>query len=186
MKIKDIVRASATLLSLEKIIEYLDSENKQEDLQIQKQINILVDLANLVINELATTYVYMFTSEKVIPKEGKIYFSNLNKKIIKVDGVFDERGNKLSYKIHPEYIITTSNASTVRYAHLPETKNLEEESGYQDKDLSVRLLAYGLCAEYCLVERRFDEAVMWHKRFMDAVSVVCLPKTATLKKRSFS
>ena len=47
-------------------------------------------------------------------------------------------------------------------------------------------LAYGVLAEFCLTEARFDEAVMWHERYVNAVNLLLKPKNTRIKGRTFA
>ena len=62
---------------------------------------------------------------------------------------------------------------------------LSDTIGYTEKQVGKRILAYGLCAEFSIAEGRFNEAVTWHKRYVDALSEICLPENSYIKARRF-
>ena len=77
----------------------------------------------------------------------------------------------------------------VEYEYAPDKVGLDDEICYMEKDVPVRVIAYGVAAEYCITEGDFDQAVMWHKRYTDAISDICVPKNtraAKRKQRTFS
>lgn len=184
MKLSEIVAAAATLLGREEINEYLsDTTTENVSATTLAEVDTMTRLANLVLNELAGSYIPMVCTEKVTPVNGRVYYSELDRKILKIRGVYDDYGRKLFFVVHPEYLHARGEADSVEYEYLPDNLGLTEETGYLDKDVSVSVLAYGLAAEVCLSENRFDEAVMWRKRYSDGVASFALPESAVMKSR---
>ena len=187
MKIKDVVKTTALLLGKEKLYMALLSENgiDSTDNEILALADVMTRLANLVITELATSYILMKKREKVIFNAGKFFYANLSETPLKILGVYDLNGNSYKYSQHHEYLTAPTSCAVIEYAYKPANYDLDSIIGYTELDVSLRTLALGLAAECCIVEGRFDEAVMWHKRFEESVEKTCCPKNATVKERSF-
>ncbi len=186
MKIKDIIRTAAIYLGRERIIEYLENgENTLEDANLMSQINNLTRCANLVINELCCNYVPMVKSETVDCADGKIYFSELSETVLEIEKVTDTFGENVEYSFSPEFLTVSLPTVIVTYKFLPPTYGLTDEIGYSERDLGRRVIAYGVAAEFLLTEHDFNESVMWHDRFTDALSRVVKIKNSKIKGRSF-
>ena len=105
MKLSEIVAAAATLLGREEINEYLlDTTTENVSATTLAEVDTMTRLANLVLNELAGSYIPMVCTEKVTPVNGRVYYSELDRKILKIRGVYDDYGRKLFFVVHPEYL----------------------------------------------------------------------------------
>ena len=70
----------------------------------------------------------------------------------------------------------------MEYEYAPTNYGLNDSVGFNAK-ITAALLGYGVAAEYCVTQGRFDEAVLWRQRYTAGVERVALPKSATLKDR---
>jgi hypothetical protein len=183
MKIKDVVKLTALMLGREDVVGYLESDGQLtagED--TLSTIDTMTKLVNLVISELATSYVPLTCSEEIIPTQGKVYFSKFKNNPLKVVSVSDGYGNNVNYNQYPEYMAVDRKV-VVEYEYLPKDLGIEDAFPYEERVVPSRVLAYGVCAEVCIVEANFDQAVMWHKRYVCALEELLLPKNASLKTR---
>ncbi len=185
MKLKEIIKAAAILVADEKTAKSIASSTYSSDSDTVARVNLFVDLANLVINELSSSYVPMKIKENKVATDGKIFYSSLKYNPLKILGVYDKLGNKLSFEIRPEYLITERGNVTVVYAYTPKSVGLNEEVGYGERDVSVAVLAYGVAAEFCLTQGRIDEAVTWRKRYSSGVEGFCMPENKRIKRRGW-
>ena len=124
--------------------------------------------------------------EEVEINSDSVTFSNLEKTPIGIIGAFDRFGNKIEYSLSP-YGLTTNGViiKKLAYSYSPNNYDLSDTIGNFEKRVSAIVLAYGVVAEYCLVRGKFEEATMWHQRYVDGVDNVIKPKNATIKGRSF-
>ncbi|MBP5467330.1 MAG: hypothetical protein J6Y43_07210 [Clostridia bacterium] len=183
MTVKDIIKATAVFLGRERVLNYLET-GENSDTDVYSCVNTLTRCANIVINELVCTYIPMKKKETVFTENGRVYFAALSETILKVEKVtFD--GEEIYYKICDEYIDTLFPSVTIEYSYIPSNYGIDENTGYSERDIPSRVIAYGVAAEYCLTERAFDESVMWHKRYSDSLSEIVRPKNAKIKDRSF-
>ena len=181
MTIKDIIKLSATMLNREDVIDYLEKGTATGD--ALECIDTLTRCANLTINELAGSYIFMQKEEGI---SGEIIkYTDLSETILKVIKVLDASGNKIKFKMMPEYVKLSSFGAKIIYNYLPSNYGLEDIIGYTEKDISSRIIAYGVVAEYCLVVHAFSESVMWHQRFIDGIEGKCYPKNSKIKSREF-
>lgn len=69
----------------------------------------------------------------------------------------------------------------VLYRYAPAAKTAKDESEYGQGE--ARALALGTCCEYALASGLYDEAVLWDKRYKDALAALCRARGGTLKAR---
>ena len=188
MKIKDVVKTAALLLGKERLYTALLQEEgiDSTDSEVLALADVMTRLTNLVITELASTYILMKKCERVTFEGGKLPYSRLTETPLKILGVYDTNGFDFAFKVHHEYLQAQTTTAVVEYAYKPANYDLDSTIGYSEGQVSLRTLAHGLCAECCIVEGRFDEAVMWHKRYEEGVENACYPKNVTIKERSFT
>ncbi len=183
MKIKDVVKLTALMLGREDVMRYFENEeqtNVGED--TLSTVKTMAELVNLVISELATSYVPLTCSEEMKPVQGRIYFSDLKNTPLKVVRVSDGFGAEINYTQYPEFIAVDRNV-VIEYEYLPKNSGIEEQFPYEERVVPSRVLAYGVAAEFCIVECNFEQAVMWHKRYVSNLEEILFPKNANLKSR---
>ena len=184
MKIKDVIKNCALLLGKQNVLTYLDGG--QTDGVTIATVNNMTSLVNLVINELACTYIPMVKSETVLATDGKIYYTELTERALKVLSVTDIHGDEIDAKITPEYVKIKGSSATIEYEFLPPNYGLEDQFNFSNTQVTERVLSYGLSAELCISEGRFDEAVTWHERYVQEISIICCPKNTLLKQRRWA
>ena len=184
MKIKDVIKITAALLGREDVTLYLSSSGEAKESTLSA-VNLMTTLANLVINELAGSYIPILKSEKVFATGGRIYYKNLSENALKIVRVIGEDGCEKDFSYSPSYITVPNGTYEVEYQYSPCNYGIDETIGYEEKDVPARVLAYGTAAEFCLTEASFEQAVTWHQRYADGIAKICLPSNSVIKKRSF-
>lgn len=183
MKLKEIIKVSADLLGLQEISCYLSGEKNDLDAVFNEKLVKLVELSNLVISELSCSYLPMIEVETVDSKNGKINFSDLRKNVLRVVSVKDQSGNAVDFTCDYVSVNVPLGFMVITYECQSDYVGLDEETGYHSAQISKGVLAYGTCAEFCLTERRFDEAVMWNKRYVEAIKEKTSVKNSRVKSR---
>ena len=186
MKVIDIVKTVATFLARENVLAYLEKgegETSDENYgDALNQIDYMVRCSNLVINELAGSFVPMIKREKVVVNDGKIYYGTLNENATEIISVSNESERQVNYKMETEYMSVAESPVIVEYKYIPYNYDLNDEVGFDEK-VSARTLAYGVCAEICLIERNFSESLNWRNRYAESVKLIACPKNVVIKKR---
>ena len=183
MIIKDILKAACTYLDDLAALNYLNGSDNSPSSATLSRINSLVALAGLVVSELASTYIPMKYKEETAVENGRITFSDLTYNVTRIVSVKDFLG-KVEYEFFPTYIAVKTGAPscTVEYEYAPSNYGLTDSVGFS-AEVTATLLSYGLCAEFCVKEGRFEEAMMWRKRYSEGVERLCLPKNSKLAGR---
>ena len=185
MTIKEILISTAAFLGRSDIIDYLDKGVTVNNEQCEKEVKMMVRCANLVINELALEYLPLKFIETAESNGGIIYFGSLSKNILQVLNIFDEYDNKISYKLHADYVKTKPERVKIEYTYIPDTYAIDDVIGYAEKDLPLRAIGYGVASEFSIISGLYDEGVMWDKRYKDSLSNLVFPKSVTAKKRNW-
>lgn len=193
MTVKDILKTAATLLNLTDCTEYFTATDAGEGAgqiaelltapETRKRVDLLIRLCNLVISELASSYAPMVCEEEAETEDGKIIFANLAHSITRVLSVKNEFGHDAEFKLYPEYLKVFGGRYTIGYEYLPENYAITDTVGFNEGKITAALLGYGVAAEYCITQGRFEEAVLWRKRYSYGVERAVLPKNAAVKGR---
>lgn len=184
MSIKEIIRISALLTDRTNVVAYLDKNTNNTD-ETLSLVQKLLSLTNLVINELASTYIPLVKSETVSARDNKVNYSDLSSSVLKIKSVSNTSGKELAFRTFLHYVSVPEDRVIIEYEYVPEDYELNDTVDFDSKFVSARVIAYGVCAELAITESRFDEAVTWHKRYVDAISDICVPKSAVTKQRSW-
>ncbi len=181
MTIKDIVKLCAVYLNKEDLLK----DEQFLSNQALRETNVLTVCANVVISELACSYLPLIKSEKVTANGKRVYYSSLNERALEILSVKDEQGEDLSFTVLNEYVTVPQSQVVVEYRYLPSNYGLCDEIGYAEEKVPLRLIAYGTIAEYLLTERAFEESLTWRNRYNDMLSIMVLPKNSKIRPRSF-
>ena len=158
MRVSEVIELSALLLD----IELTDDIRKD-----------LVSCYNLVEQELATDYFPILEVDKFFHVEDKIYYKDFSRKGYMIKGVQDFRGDKVNYKLFPEYIALQKNYDGgtffVKYYYIPEKKELYSHSTYGAEYVSI--LKYGIASEYCLANGDFDLAAIYNQKYKERIKL---------------
>lgn len=186
MILLDIIKYAATMLSKNAVLGYVTAEGGyNETNSYQPDMKTAINLSNMVIKELALAYIPITKKESVVFVNGLFDTTDLSENVRNIIRLTDAEGKDVPFKVEGEYMRASVTGAVIEYSYIPDDYSPTQVIGYTDKDISPVVLAYGLCAEWCIVDGRFDEAVMWHKRYMDKIAAMLPPKNVTVKKRSF-
>lgn len=186
MLVKDIAAQAAFLLGREDLFRYLREGGKgggesadggesgngagaaETVAALRREADIFLRCYNIVENEVALDYLPLTAEETVVCDTGALPYTSFLRQPVSILSVTDEYGNKLPYTVFPEYLRTRAGTSVVTYSYSPESKRLCDHSEYAAR-VPERLLAYGVACEYCLISGLYDEAIVWDKKYKDAL-----------------
>lgn len=143
----------------------VDAEKLRE---LKRDADILLRCYNIVENEVALDYLPLTAEETIVCDTGALPYTAFLRAPVSILSVTDEYGNKLPYTVFPEYLRTRAGTSVVTYSYSPESKRLCDASEYAAR-VPERLLSYGVACEYCLISGLYDEALVWDKKYKDAL-----------------
>jgi len=170
-----LVLAAGELGVEEKVKNYLDGTNEEG----KSLTEGLLRCFNLVENEVALDYLPLYCEEDVESETGAIRFDELSRGAVRILRITDESGNKLPFKLFPEYVKTQAGSVTVAYTYAPVKKAIGDDSDFVVQ-ASPRLFAYGVASEYCLASGLFEEAAVWDKKYKDALAAAYRAKPSRI------
>jgi hypothetical protein len=178
MLISQIVLIAARILNLKNVVKYL--ENKTTSGNALEEVDALTKLTNLVICELSAMEIYIIRTQAKTPTDGKIAYSVLRTRPIKIIEVFDNDGNSYPFTTYPEYFITDDRVTNITYAYLC-SEGLDEKVVFSDYRITPDKIAFGVVAEYLLTLNDFEGAIYWHDRFVNTLCALKEEKKTELK-----
>ena len=188
MTVREVLINTGILIGRQDIVSYFGEQINVGD-ETYEDVTFLLKIINLVVSELSATYLPLISKQFVTFYDGLLSYDELYGKVVKIINVYDRAGKNVDFIDGAEEILLKDNNSYaelfVEYQYLLEEYTEESEIGYQERDIPARVIAYGVAAEYCISQGKFDEAVMHHKRYMSALQEMKGIKNVKIKGRSF-
>lgn len=183
MKLIDIVATADILLSTG-LGTLLDKQQMDAELTQQLATNVklkrLIDCANLTLNEIATTYVPVKYVQTITPNlKGIVLYLDFEHDLNQVLKITDCKTKRnLKYRYLPEGIDVFGNGDVeIVYSAVPPSLTLFDVVVKGSPDITQRLVAYGVCAEYCLLTGTYEDANVWDKRFKEGLMNISSKKS---------
>ncbi len=165
MTVKEVVMLAAEELRIaSEVAEYFDGISTVGE----EKAKLLLTCFNVVENELALDYLPLTAEEKLNSATGQIHFSQLKNSPVRILQVKNANGVTLDFTLFPKYLKTQKGIVYVSYTYTPATKTIDDESDFAI-NISSRLIAYGIAAEYTMAMGEFGESSLWDKKYKDAI-----------------
>ena len=166
MTVKECMELAAVHLGIEEPIDsYFQAGGTAED---QKKGTLLLSCFNIVENELALDYFPLIAEDTLESEGGIIDFSSLKNDAVRITKVTDEWGNETEFQLFPSYLKTQPGKVCVTYTYTPKKKAMGEKSDFYTS-VSVRLISYGMAAEYAMATGLFEDASVWDKKYKEGI-----------------
>lgn len=181
MKIKDIIKNVDRMLSL-KLPAVLFDENANSA-ELQNELNTdgvrkLVDCCNFVLDELQSDYAPLYKTQSVTVNNYCLDYSQLNCTLCEVYSLKDEGGNNVNYYYGEDGIVTNANGKmNITYSVKASDKGFSDNVEVGLTAIGARTLAYGVAAEYCLLNADYDEMTIWDNRYKSALQIALRKKS---------
>jgi len=131
----------------------------------------LVKCANLVGDEIATDYFPVVQTQTVDVVDGEVDFATLNNKVQGVVSVKDEMGCSVSFCYTQKGIANLHcKKASVRYRVAYEWTDFWGEIHFGSPQVTSRIVAYGVVAQYYMLCGNYDLAQSWSARFYTALA----------------
>lgn len=170
MTVREILKESALLMGEELLALALEQKEESKDEEIKRKQALLLTSYNAVQNDIALNYQPLEILTEV--KDKILAFENLNPYPLKVLAVYDEFGNKIPFKVEDKTVRAKSNPSKIRYNYIPSDCGIEDDFAYLNQTVGKWAFIYGVSAQYCLSEGRYEEAINWESRYRQLSSVM--------------
>lgn len=189
MKIRDIAELAAVLLQRHDIINtnvFMQTEENdlvKNEIDSNRDLRLLIRCVNLVVKEIACDYIPLLHTQKMTAVDGKIPYTQFEKTLLEIKSVKDEGGNSVRYFTLPDCVAVEDGNFEVSYAFIPKDKAFFDDLDFAGTKASDRVFAYGAAAEFCLISGMYDEALMWERRYKDALLVATRKNTEVIMPR---
>ena len=186
MTVKEVIVQAAGCLGREDLIAALNKTESEWSEEEKLELDSLLRCYNFVENEVALDYLAMKKEETITVESNKINYSRLSSAPVNIRKVVCG-GYAQRFATYPSYIYLPDGwvgQAKVTYDYIPSTKTLNSTSEFSNKGVSERLLAYGISAQYCLVNGETGRAAVWDKKFRDALRAKnLLRRTVSVRSR---
>lgn len=186
MTVKEILKTASTLLNRADIKNYLNGEAVDDYLQVEEDFNLLLSCYNLVEEEIATDYFNLTHCETFTVVDGVVSCNDFSNNPLAVLSVKNLNGKAVNATIKPDGIYTKESKIVVEYTYVPENKTENDLSSFENTLISKRALALGTITEFSLIKGDYEEAVMWHKKYLTALTnCLARKKVNKIKERKW-
>lgn len=145
----------------EKLLDGADKNSPDE-------ADLLLGCANNCLSEIASEYLPLVAEKTATAQDGKIPYSQLGETIYDVTEVRREN-EKADFELMPSYIkVKKDGEYTVKYCYCPGELSPSDDVPF-GTNITARVIAYGIAAEYMLIKGFYEEAVTFDKVFKDAL-----------------
>lgn len=167
MKVKRVLSLAAQILGREDLAAAINDCAGEP----RGEVSTLLRCYNLTENEIALDYFPLKKDETVVVCGSEVPYSKFSLAPVTVYSVRDEF-SPVAFQTRPARLklegVKDGTAVTVTYSYSPREKNFDSCSEFGGK-ISARLLAFGVCFEFCMVSGLFSEAATFEKRFREAL-----------------
>lgn len=175
MKVKNIVNIVNKLLSLNiatELIECNKDGSTQSAVNSDKQLSLVIDCINYTIDQLACQCAPNTYYQEVIAEGGKISYEQLKYPPLEVMSLTDSFGTNVPFRYVVGGIAVECNGRMgITYSTPYDKVDLWTDINLSNNKLTERAIAYGACAEYCLLTADYSMAQMWQDRYNQAVEI---------------
>ncbi len=176
MKVKDILLLTATILNRKDLVSFYNLDVSDDYLKSQEDSDILLSSYNILIEEIATETLKLNYLEKLTVNDGVLSYANFKYNPIQIISVKNDKMQDVNYKILPTEIITDESEVYCEYSYVPALKGLEDDCEIVGAFIPKTTLAYGIASEFCLIKGMFEEASVWHQKYVNGLTKLVKPK----------
>ena len=165
MLVSDVICQALAFLDMEDYLAKLNAGGDDDDEEYNRAIGALVHCYNAVEDELSRGYFPLVCSEQITVSGGKFYYTALSRTPVKIMRLL-KNGRTSGFRTEPEYLAAGDGDYIIEYAYCPLEKSLQDSSDYDETTVGARLIAYGVCAEYCLITGAYEASECWEARYV--------------------
>ncbi len=168
MKIKDIVMSASKMCNVELPDRYFyeDLSGDETGAKTDTTVKKFVSCCNLVLDELACDYAPVLRQKTL---------QSINGFMAVEDGesvVSLSVGGKAVFFRETNGGVNVPDGSYVAVVSVrPPKSDFDDDVVVGSTRLTDRIVAYGVSAEYCLLQGNYADATLWDKRFKDALAL---------------
>lgn len=162
MKIREVVQAA---------LLYLGEEAGQVD-EIglrDGKIDLMLKCVNLTRKEIAAEYAPLIETQTVTLENGNFGYDALQQRVLEILSVKNAAGTEVGFRQRVAACHTeTTGEATITYRYLPCDGELDDDCALPIA-VTAQIAALGACAEYCMIEGRYEQAATFSQRYQSAL-----------------
>lgn len=173
--LKNILIDCAELLSRDDILDTLKTINSLEDItnkQIKYDINRLIYFYNSTLYLACEDYLDLTYSEILkSDANNKIHYYKFEFDPVRILDIRNETGRIVKANITPTYLLVSSanTAYQITYKYLPNKVCDIYEKTQLPKNLSAKVLVYGIISEFLASKNQFSQSEFWQNKFLNGL-----------------
>lgn len=195
MKLRDIIKLSSIMLSLDDIITSEELYNEEFDIKdeksiifdgtsIERTINLMIHCFNIINSEIATDYFPLVSLETIEVKNGIFNLASLDHEFYKLVKLEDKNFLSAKYEIYDNILYAKDGKYKIVYCYVPEKVTLNSEINNFNGKVLDRVFAYGINKEYCFISGLYSEADSYKTKFEESLKMAqMLKREIKLPKR---
>jgi len=169
MKVKDILKGASVVLSKFDLVNKFDDENGASDHDIQ----VLLEALNLVLSEIACDYIPLYKVEDIEAHGNTFDVTTLSKPLLAIRSIKDKRGCNVRFMLDGDEVKLPSGKYLLKYTYNIDKVKLDDEVRGFDRQLTDRVIIYGVVSEYYLISGLYSEAELMRSKFEAALTSAC-------------
>ena len=169
MIVKDILKITAEMAGENQTVLYFDEKGVDDLAFCEENARLLLRCYNLIVEELALEYLPLKREEEVVSKQGKIYFSDLEFRPLRILNVRRKNGQKVPYKLVNDYLEVSNGEFIIEYNYRLEPAVEDDEVVYSDTVIGPYTLVYGMLSQYLLEKGRLSESDIYQDKYLSAI-----------------
>lgn len=174
MLIKRIVKQVLCRLGLEN--EY-DIESIQTD--EDEDISLIVRCINMTAANLASCEMPLIKRTTLNSTNGIIGYEQFTDRVIDVKRI-ENKGGGVRFRMYPDCIrLDVSGRVDVTYSYMPKYTEFDGELELSPK-ATEEAVCLGALSEYCIIKGRYEEGLIYEKRFKSLIKDLCRAKREIL------
>lgn len=176
MKVKDILLLTATILNRKDLVSFYNLNVSDDYLKSQEDSDILLSSYNILMEEIASETLKLTHLEKLQVDNGVLSYSKFKYNPISIISVKNNENQDVNCKILPTEIKLNENEVFCEYSYIPSLKGLEDDCEIVGTFIPKTTVAYGIATEFCLIKGMFEEAGVWHQKYVNGLNRLIKPK----------
>lgn len=166
MKVRDILKGASVILSKHDLTSKLASEEEI----VSSEVDMLLVATNLILEEIACDYIPCYKIEEIVVRDNKYSISELSESLLAIRSIKDGKMQSVSHFVNGDYIVLPNGKFTIKYTYLPKRVNIDSDIIGFDRQLTDRVIIYGVVSEYYLMSGLYSEAELMRGKFESAIT----------------
>lgn len=174
MKVSQIIYTAKKLLNLsiaDSIFDNSDKNTTDYEIASSQPLKTLLDCVNYVLDDIACDYAPNVQKSVVVAVDGFINLSQQNIPLLEVLKLSDASGRAVRFRYTANGLLTDRDGRfNLMYTARYPVAGFYDEVAVANAKIDIRIVAYGVAAEYCLLTGDYENMVIWDGRYKNCLA----------------